>query len=134
MRAFAPCPLWAATLGPYGSAEGSGMEGMGRADLCPSPPLPPGELKDPSRAIPLGTIVAVTYTFFIYTLLFFLSAFTCDRCLGRGPAWPLRGWSGVVAQGCHTWITQDGTGWGAGAPHCRGPFLPPGERRRCRRH
>lgn len=93
---------------------------MGRADLCLSPPLPPGELKDPSRAIPLGTIVAVTYTFFIYTLLFFLSGFTCDRCLGKGPAWPLRGWSGVVAQGCHTWIIQDSTGWGAGIPHCRG--------------
>ncbi|XP_057603695.1 solute carrier family 12 member 9 isoform X4 [Hippopotamus amphibius kiboko] len=43
-----------------------------------------GELKDPSRAIPLGTIVAVAYTFFIYILLFFLSSFTCDRCLGRG--------------------------------------------------
>ncbi|XP_045318181.1 solute carrier family 12 member 9 isoform X2 [Leopardus geoffroyi] len=40
-----------------------------------------GELKDPSRAIPLGTIVAVAYTFFIYTLLFFLSSFTCDRTL-----------------------------------------------------
>ncbi|XP_070340458.1 solute carrier family 12 member 9 isoform X4 [Equus asinus] len=43
-----------------------------------------GELKDPSRAIPLGTIIAVAYTFFIYILLFFLSSFTCDRCLGRG--------------------------------------------------
>ncbi|XP_064151961.1 solute carrier family 12 member 9 isoform X3 [Loxodonta africana] len=43
-----------------------------------------GELKDPSRAIPLGTIVAVAYTFFVYALLFFLSSFTCDRCLGRG--------------------------------------------------
>lgn len=61
------------------------------ADVSPSAPLPPGELKDPSRAIPLGTIVAVAYTFFIYTLLFFLSSFTCDRCLGRGLAWPLRG-------------------------------------------
>ncbi|XP_070268801.1 solute carrier family 12 member 9 [Myotis yumanensis] len=40
-----------------------------------------GELKDPSRAIPLGTIVAVAYTFFIYILLFFLSSFTCDRIL-----------------------------------------------------
>lgn len=39
-----------------------------------------GELKDPSRAIPLGTIIAVAYTLFIYTLLFFLSGFTCDRC------------------------------------------------------
>lgn len=105
---------------------------MGRADLCLSPPLPPGELKDPSRAIPLGTIVAVAYTFFIYTLLFFLSGFTCDRCLGRGPAWPLRGWSGVVAQGCHTWITQDSTGSGAGTPHCQGvgktKTVPPTER------
>ncbi|XP_060223893.1 solute carrier family 12 member 9 isoform X2 [Meriones unguiculatus] len=42
-----------------------------------------GELKDPSRAIPLGTIVAVAYTFFIYILLFFLSSFTCDRTLLR---------------------------------------------------
>lgn len=40
-----------------------------------------GELKDPSRAIPLGTIIAVAYTFFIYILLFFLSSFTCDRAL-----------------------------------------------------
>ncbi|XP_049760134.1 solute carrier family 12 member 9 isoform X2 [Elephas maximus indicus] len=40
-----------------------------------------GELKDPSRAIPLGTIVAVAYTFFVYALLFFLSSFTCDRTL-----------------------------------------------------
>nr|XP_058894671.1 solute carrier family 12 member 9 isoform X2 [Kogia breviceps] len=40
-----------------------------------------GELQDPSRAIPLGTIVAVAYTFFIYILLFFLSSFTCDRIL-----------------------------------------------------
>ncbi|XP_007483346.1 solute carrier family 12 member 9 isoform X3 [Monodelphis domestica] len=40
-----------------------------------------GELKDPSRAIPLGTIIAVAYTFFIYTLLFFFSSFTCDRTL-----------------------------------------------------
>ncbi|XP_020731650.1 solute carrier family 12 member 9 [Odocoileus virginianus] len=40
-----------------------------------------GELKDPSRAIPLGTIIAVAYTFFIYILLFFLSSFTCDRVL-----------------------------------------------------
>ncbi|XP_054416286.1 solute carrier family 12 member 9 isoform X2 [Pongo abelii] len=40
-----------------------------------------GELKDPSRAIPLGTIVAVAYTFFVYVLLFFLSSFTCGRTL-----------------------------------------------------
>ncbi|XP_072497471.1 solute carrier family 12 member 9 isoform X4 [Notamacropus eugenii] len=40
-----------------------------------------GELKDPSRAIPLGTIIAVVYTFFIYALLFFFSSFTCDRTL-----------------------------------------------------
>eukprot|EP00070_Physeter_catodon_P034224 XP_028341118.1 solute carrier family 12 member 9 isoform X2 [Physeter catodon] len=42
-----------------------------------------GELQDPSRAIPLGTIVAVAYTFFVYILLFFLSSFTCDRILLR---------------------------------------------------
>uniref|UniRef100_A0A6I8PGC5 Solute carrier family 12 member 9 n=1 Tax=Ornithorhynchus anatinus TaxID=9258 RepID=A0A6I8PGC5_ORNAN len=40
-----------------------------------------GELKDPSRAIPLGTIIAVVYTFFVYALLFFLSSFTCNRTL-----------------------------------------------------
>jgi hypothetical protein len=69
------------------------MSGNGRrANLFPSAPLPPGELKDPSRAIPLGTIVAVAYTFFIYVLLFFLSSFTCDRCLGRrGRPGPQRG-------------------------------------------
>nr|BAB40440.1 cation-chloride cotransporter 6 [Rattus norvegicus] len=42
-----------------------------------------GELKGPSRAIPLGTIIAVAYTFFIYILLFFLSSFTCDRACFR---------------------------------------------------
>uniref|UniRef100_A0A8C5L8N9 Solute carrier family 12 member 9 n=1 Tax=Jaculus jaculus TaxID=51337 RepID=A0A8C5L8N9_JACJA len=50
-----------------------------------------GELKDPSRAIPLGTIVAVAYTFFIYILLFFLSSFTCDRCMVGG--WRDKGYS-----------------------------------------
>uniref|UniRef100_G3VZW8 Solute carrier family 12 member 9 n=1 Tax=Sarcophilus harrisii TaxID=9305 RepID=G3VZW8_SARHA len=42
-----------------------------------------GELKNPSRAIPLGTIIAVVYTFFVYALLFFFSSFTCDRTLLR---------------------------------------------------
>lgn len=71
-----PCaPVWV--------LRAQGCRGWWRADLSPSAPLPPGELKDPSRAIPLGTIVAVAYTFFIYILLFFLSSFTCDRCLGR---------------------------------------------------
>lgn len=86
-----------------------------RADVSPSAPLLPGELKDPSRAIPLGTIVAVAYTFFIYTLLFFLSGFTCDRCLGRRLAWPLRGWSGAVEPLDH----QGEHSWGGGYPPCR---------------
>nr|XP_014346148.1 PREDICTED: solute carrier family 12 member 9 isoform X2 [Latimeria chalumnae] len=40
-----------------------------------------GELKDPSSAIPKGTIIAVVYTFIIYLLLFFMISFTCDRVL-----------------------------------------------------
>lgn len=117
-----------------GVLRAPGCRDWWRADLCPSAPLLPGELKDPSRAIPLGTIVAVTYTFFIYTLLFFLSSFTCDRCLGRGPAWPLRGWSRAVGQGCHIWITQGSKGWGGRYPRCRKLFLPLGERRSCHHH
>lgn len=54
------------------------------ASLSLSAPVAPGELKDPSRAIPLGTIIAVAYTFFIYILLFFLSSFTCDRYVVEG--------------------------------------------------
>lgn len=72
------------TLCPYRALRVQGYRAWWRVDLPPSAPCPPGELKDPSRAIPLGTIVAVAYTFFIYILLFFLSSFTCDRCLGRG--------------------------------------------------
>nr|XP_033780052.1 solute carrier family 12 member 9 [Geotrypetes seraphini] len=40
-----------------------------------------GELKNPSNSIPKGTIIAVIYTFIIYFLLFFMTAFTCDRTL-----------------------------------------------------
>ncbi|XP_063786769.1 solute carrier family 12 member 9 isoform X2 [Pseudophryne corroboree] len=40
-----------------------------------------GELKQPSRAIPIGTIIAVIITFFVYLILFILTAFTCDRTL-----------------------------------------------------
>lgn len=71
---------------PTRGCGGSGARGAGGGP-SPSTPFPPGELKDPSRAIPLGTIVAVAYTFFIYILLFFLSSFTCDRCLGHGAEW-----------------------------------------------
>ncbi|XP_077327046.1 solute carrier family 12 member 9 isoform X1 [Lithobates pipiens] len=42
-----------------------------------------GELKQPSRAIPLGTIIAVIITFFVYLVLFILAALTCDRTLLR---------------------------------------------------
>lgn len=38
-----------------------------------------GELKQPSRAIPIGTIIAVIITFFVYLILFLLTALTCDR-------------------------------------------------------
>ncbi|XP_065123168.1 solute carrier family 12 member 9 isoform X1 [Paramisgurnus dabryanus] len=40
-----------------------------------------GELKNPSDSIPKGTIMAVTYTFSVYLLLFFLLSSTCDRLL-----------------------------------------------------
>ncbi|KAM4677160.1 solute carrier family 12 member 9 [Discoglossus pictus] len=40
-----------------------------------------GELKQPSRAIPIGTIIAVIITFFVYLILFIFTAFTCDRTL-----------------------------------------------------
>lgn len=39
----------------------------------------PGELKNPSYAIPRGTITAVIFTFIIYNLLCVLVACTCDR-------------------------------------------------------
>lgn len=63
-----------------------------RAGLSLSAPIPPGELKDPSRAIPLGTITAVAYTLFIYILLFFLSSFTCDRYVVWDVTDSRRGW------------------------------------------
>ncbi|ROL40696.1 Solute carrier family 12 member 9 [Anabarilius grahami] len=40
-----------------------------------------GELKNPSEAIPKGTIIAVAYTFTVYLLLFLLLSSTCDRLL-----------------------------------------------------
>ncbi len=39
-----------------------------------------GELKNPSESIPKGTIMAVSYTFTVYLLLFLLLSSTCDRC------------------------------------------------------
>lgn len=38
-----------------------------------------GELKNPSAAIPKGTIIAVLYTFIVYVLLFILASSTCER-------------------------------------------------------
>lgn len=38
-----------------------------------------GELKNPSYAIPRGTITAVIFTFIIYNLLCVLVACSCDR-------------------------------------------------------
>uniref|UniRef100_A0A672PMR1 Solute carrier family 12 member 9 n=1 Tax=Sinocyclocheilus grahami TaxID=75366 RepID=A0A672PMR1_SINGR len=40
-----------------------------------------GELKNPSESIPKGTIIAVSYTFTVYVLLFLLLSCTCDRLL-----------------------------------------------------
>uniref|UniRef100_A0A6Q2Y7D7 Solute carrier family 12 member 9 n=1 Tax=Esox lucius TaxID=8010 RepID=A0A6Q2Y7D7_ESOLU len=40
-----------------------------------------GELKNPSVAIPKGTIIAVLYTFMVYVLLFVLASSTCERTL-----------------------------------------------------
>ncbi|XP_051981581.1 solute carrier family 12 member 9 [Xyrauchen texanus] len=40
-----------------------------------------GELKNPSESIPKGTIIAVSYTFTVYLLLFLLLGSTCDRLL-----------------------------------------------------
>ncbi|XP_056092898.1 solute carrier family 12 member 9 [Rhinichthys klamathensis goyatoka] len=40
-----------------------------------------GELKNPSESIPKGTIIAVSYTFSVYLLLFLLLSSTCDRLL-----------------------------------------------------
>uniref|UniRef100_A0A674BXL3 Solute carrier family 12 member 9 n=1 Tax=Salmo trutta TaxID=8032 RepID=A0A674BXL3_SALTR len=40
-----------------------------------------GELKNPSAAIPKGTITAVLYTCIVYVLLFILASSTCERTL-----------------------------------------------------
>ncbi|XP_035638295.1 solute carrier family 12 member 9-like isoform X3 [Oncorhynchus keta] len=40
-----------------------------------------GELKNPSAAIPKGTIIAVLYTCIVYILLFILASSTCERTL-----------------------------------------------------
>jgi len=42
-----------------------------------------GELKNPNKAIPRGTVQATSFTLFCYTLLAFLVAFTCDNFLLR---------------------------------------------------
>ncbi|XP_059829854.1 solute carrier family 12 member 9 isoform X2 [Hypanus sabinus] len=43
-----------------------------------------GDLKNPSYAIPKGTIIAVIYTLLVYFLLFLMVSFTCDRMLLQG--------------------------------------------------
>ena len=40
-----------------------------------------GELKDPGKAIPNGTLKACLTTFIIYTVLFLLTSLTCDMVL-----------------------------------------------------
>ena len=40
-----------------------------------------GDLKRPSKAIPLGTNVALLFTFVVYFILFILTGLTCDRTL-----------------------------------------------------
>ena len=40
-----------------------------------------GELKNPNKAIPRGTVQATSFTLFCYTLLAFLVAFTCENFL-----------------------------------------------------
>lgn len=44
-----------------------------------TPLISAGELKNPSVAIPKGTIIAVSYTFIVYVLLFLMISATCDR-------------------------------------------------------
>ncbi|OTF76469.1 solute carrier family 12 member 9-like protein [Euroglyphus maynei] len=38
-----------------------------------------GELKDPTKSIPRGTIGGVIFTFITYLILFFFTAFSCPR-------------------------------------------------------
>lgn len=130
-----PGPVGWPPRAPVGVLRAPGCRGWWGADICPSVPLPPGELKDPSRAIPLGTIIAVTYTFFIYTLLFFLSSFTCDRCLGRGQPGARGGGVGRQNEAA-TLESPRAAKPGGQAPQLSGCrlFFPLGERRSGHRH
>ena len=38
-----------------------------------------GDLREPSKAIPKGTLLGVSYTFAVYFSLFLLTGLTCDR-------------------------------------------------------